>query len=239
MLTVRRPRQPSPAAAEDPSSDPFLVSRPTGKPPRRRHPSSTTQPLSIPPAPAPAPTPTKPLSRSVPLPRHRPTKRTLLPPFEFPICDDLTDAGDLSDAAPTTPTRTRTKRPANPKSLPQFTPTPTKHVRPQRNHRRAPSDSLMVFHMSSDESGPESSGPSSSRSTSDDEALRTLLKNLAVQRKDIMKTPPPQRQREREAALEQQALQQQGQQGQGQAYFASSLFQNSPSPDELPDPMLF
>ncbi|KAG5650854.1 hypothetical protein H0H81_010752 [Sphagnurus paluster] len=227
-LSARRQphRQPSPPSQTEGQqiSDPFLVSppptlqtRPSGKLARRRQPQpqsqTPTQPLSIP---VKQQQQSKPVSRSVPLPRHRPAKRTLLPAFDFPICDDMTDAGDLSDAdhtppSPATPTRRRNHGFARQQQRPP--PPPSSANRP-RNHRRAPSDSGMVFHMSSDESGPENS-------TSDSEDLRNLLKSLSVSRKG-MHTPPP---AVRENLFEQQAA----------GYFASSVFQNSPSPEELPD----
>ncbi|KAF5379030.1 hypothetical protein D9615_006013 [Tricholomella constricta] len=264
-LSARRPahRQSSPPLqAEDPlnstptksnhvlvsNSDPFLVSatsptlstRPSGKLARRRQHQppqqlpNSTQPVSIPTL---NKQPPKPLSRSVPLPRHRPARRTfnpnpsgLLPAFDFPICDDMTDAGDLSDVdhappSPVTPTLRRGHHGHTHSKPPPFMPpaVANKHTRPGRSHRRAPSDSGMLFHMSSDESGPESTA-------SEEELLRNILKDLAVNRKD-MKTPPPQAQME--TMYEAQA------QAQAHGYFASSVFQNSPSPEELPDPPLF
>ncbi|GLB42226.1 hypothetical protein LshimejAT787_1102410 [Lyophyllum shimeji] len=252
-------RQPSPPSqAEGPTtptkstristsnSDPFIVSvpsptlstRPSGKLARRRQPQPPlTQPVSIPSTTNKQPS--KPVSRSVPLPRHRPAKRSvnlnssttnttaanpsLLPPFDFPICDDMTEGGDISDAepSPVTPTRPRAPRHTHSKP-PAFVPPAVvnKHGRPGRNHKRAPSDSGMVFHMSSDESGPENSSNS-------EEELRALVRNMALARTG-MRTPPP---AQRERMYEAQA------QAQLQGYFASSVFQNSPSPEELPDPL--
>lgn len=208
-------RRTSPAVRPSPAQDPFLVpASPTRKSARKRQhqqqpataptpalvPSPST-PLSIPrskqphtPAPSNKPAAAL-LSRSAPLPKHAGRRHQLparLPARDFPICDDMTDAGDLSDAPPpTTPTRRRpnfTSRPAYPE--PQ---TPT---RPRRNHKRAPSDSGLVFHMSSDESGAE-----------DQTSRAEHNERLA----EFSRGMPP--------------------------YFASSMFQNSPSPDELPDPL--
>ncbi|KAF8069035.1 hypothetical protein FPV67DRAFT_1102404 [Lyophyllum atratum] len=255
-LSARRQvhRQSSPPSqAEGPStptkpnhnsisnSDPFLVSvqsptlssRPSGKLARRRQlQPPQTQPVSIPTTANNQSA--KPVSRSVPLPRHRPAKRTvnltnnsaLLPAFDFPICDDMTEAGDISDAdhappSPVTPTRPRAPRHIHSKPPPFMPPSvANKNGRPGRNHKRAPSDSGMVFNMSSDESGPESN------STADEE-LRALVRNMALARSG-MRTPPP---AQREGMYEAQA------QAQMQGYFASSVFQNSPSPEELPDPL--
>ncbi|KAF9457736.1 hypothetical protein BDZ94DRAFT_1313918 [Collybia nuda] len=164
-----------PSQAEAPQHDPFLLSsptlttRPTGKLARRRQqPQPTSKPIPVPQQQQQQqqqPPAKNPHSRSVPVPRPhappRPTparantlfspKSTLLP--AFPICDDMTDAGDLSDhdlSPPPTPTRPRTRRrPANP-----FGP-----------HKRAPSESTPitqptetgVFNMSSDEGSGEDS----------------------------------------------------------------------------------
>jgi len=242
-------RQPSPSQAEGPStppkqqpspdSDPFLVSaasptltRPSGKLARRRQQqqqinpippfvpnlAKLSQPVSIPQTPKPA----KPLSHSVPVPRirSRNPKVALLPPWDFPICDDMTEAGDFpasesnSRSSPVTPARRNPDSPtrAHPKP-PPFTP-PYVSIKRRvggRNHKRAPSDSGLVFNMSSDESGPESLADR-------DEELKNLLRGMSMATHLSPHTPPP-----REPLP--------------QGYFASSMFQNSPSPEDLPDPL--
>ncbi|KAG6836937.1 hypothetical protein H0H93_000827 [Arthromyces matolae] len=212
--TPRKDKQPrsTPSQAEG-NSDPFFVPKHTKK----------QAPISIP---FPSPSPQHQVARSVPLPQHRPAKRTaipkpLQPAFDFPICDDLSD--NESPSTPTRPpkqhrhTRTRSKRTPQPQQQqqqPQSSPVPSQRT---RNHKRAPSDSAMIFQMSSDESGPE---------TQSDE-LNALFTKMALARKN-MGTPPPAAERERmfEAMAQREV----------RGYFASSSFQNSPSPEDLPDP---
>ncbi|KAG6905413.1 hypothetical protein DXG01_002888 [Tephrocybe rancida] len=168
--------------------------------------------------------------RRLPLPHYRPAK-TLLPAFEFPVCDDLSDT---DDAAPPTPYR---------RSRPRCRPAPTlPTTTPHPQGKRAPSDSGMIFAMSSDESGSEHP-PSRAHSNGykaqvqPSAELNALFANLALARTG-MRTPPPQA---REAMYEAMARREvngyTGGRGTGQVYFASSSFQNSPSPEELPDPL--
>lgn len=145
----------------------------------------------------------------------------------FPICDDLTEAGDLSeqeysppptqspalrgmrydDGPRTAPLTSSTV--AFPFSLPP-SPLAKKGV---RRHLRSPSDG--IFNMSSDEDRtPRGEHP---------EAYRDLLgldRRGSAASIDLL-TP--------EALLEGDAALVAG-------YFASSTFQNSPSPEELPPP---
>ncbi|KAG6901762.1 hypothetical protein C0995_008238 [Termitomyces sp. Mi166 len=206
----------TPSQAEGPS-DPFLLpphSNSKPRNPRRR------QPISIPVPSAPFQPPT---ARSAPLPHHRPAKRTvapepLLPAFNFPVCDDMSD-NDLSSDAPPPVTPTRPKqhhhRPSPPQHPQPVSPAPASKHRP-RNHKRAPSDSGMVFNMSSDESGPEAAS----------DEINALFRKMALARKGMRTPPPAQRERMYEAMAQREV----------QGYFASSSFQNSPSPEELPDP---
>ncbi|KAG6906033.1 hypothetical protein DXG01_016210 [Tephrocybe rancida] len=86
------------------------------------------------------------------LPHHRPAN-TLLPAFEFPACDDLSDT---DNAAPPTPIRRRRPRRRPAPTLPPVTSTaPQPQSKRARNHKRAPSDSGMPFSMSSDDSSSE------------------------------------------------------------------------------------
>ncbi|KAG6875603.1 hypothetical protein C0992_003118 [Termitomyces sp. T32_za158] len=206
----------TPSQAEGPS-DPFLIPSHSSKPRNNRK----RQPVSIP-VQLPSPPSQPPAARSVPLPRHRPAKRNvapepLLPAFNFPICDDMSDNDNTFDApAPVTPTRPKQQQHRS--SLPhkpQPSPAQVNKSRP-RNHKRAPSDSGMVFHMSSDESGPE---------TASDE-VNALFNKLSLARKSMTTPPPAQRERMYEAMAQREV----------RGYFASSSFQNSPSPEELPDP---
>ncbi|KAG6828561.1 hypothetical protein H0H92_007545 [Tricholoma furcatifolium] len=234
LLTLSHPPTPKdqhiPASQAEGTNDPFLNNK-------HRQPRKRNQPINIP---APQPTPSQPAARSVPLPSHRPAKRNvvpdLLPAFNFPICDDLSD-----NEQPSTPTRPKQRSAPKHKqhSVASFPvaplssfPTPPHssihtpasaphHRRRPRNHKRAPSDSGMVFHMSSDESGSEAV-------PNDD--LNALFKNLTMSRAALRTPPPP---AQREAMYEAMA------QREVRGYFASSSFQNSPSPEDLPDPLLF
>jgi len=221
------------------ASDPFLVSasvssptistRPTGKLAKRRQQHQqtlSTVPQSILNSPTVAKTNAKadraqpvvipasstkdvakPISRSVPLPKHTRHRKaeSLLPAWDFPICDDSTESINATEnsstapsfSEPVTPPRRRGPKPA-------ASPNSARKQRP-RNHKRAPSDSGMVFNMSSDESGSENSR---------DEDLMAILNGMKMARQVAPSTP-----------------------GQAAGFFASSMFQNSPSPDELPVPM--
>ncbi|KAG6852029.1 hypothetical protein C0991_003777 [Blastosporella zonata] len=227
------PSRSTPSQAEGPS-DPFAFPSPSSPKPRQQQ--QRRRPIPITTVPTLAQRPPPQAARSVPLPHHRPAKHTrtvapapatLLPPFDFPICDDLSDH---DDPRPTTPTRRRPHKPTHPTN----SNTSVKRPNPRaRNHKRAPSDSGMVFNMSSDESGPENN-------TMPDE-LNALFLNLALTRRG-MGTPP--RSARNEAMYEAMAQREvsgytggRGAQGHAYGYFASSSFQNSPSPEELPDPL--
>ncbi|KAK7047425.1 hypothetical protein VNI00_006656 [Paramarasmius palmivorus] len=222
---------------------PTLASRPSGKLARRRQPSS----VPFNPAPAPASTPAKAipvprrnnpsnsvLSRSAPtsdyVPHRMPVKASSEPPDVFPICDDISEAGADSDAEdmspPSTPTRTRQSArflyddgprtapiTASTKSFPfnNASPIPVP-ARKARKHARVPSEG--VFAMSSDEEA-------STGGVGSDE-LKALFALLPRRRPTVSLSDD---ERERAAAAAAAA-----------AYFASSNFQNSPSPEDLPPP---
>ena len=205
------------------------------------------------------------ISRSDPLPSHtrqRPRPISALPSTyqHFPICDDMNDVADF--VAPTTPppltrhhydngpqtapisSRTPGAFPFNTMGL-SSSPPPLASKRGNRKHRRTPSEG--VFHMSSDED--LSSGPGGTILNPNVQALFSLA-NTFVPSSQTSQSPfstpiraiPPfkrdsaspsyfslahEKQSEREAAEK------------VTGYFASSMFQNSPSPEELPDPLLF
>jgi len=161
----------------------------------------------------------------------------------FPVCDDSADqANDSDDTPPTTPIResvsvppkrvTQAWRPADgfenaPRTAPLSStvgfpfvppspaPTPTPAQR-RRNHRRAPSEG--VFHMSMDE---DSSSSSSDVFTSYERdpvvvSRRRVTKELLQARANAIHGT---------ASSAPQV-----------GFFAGSMFQNSPSPEELPPP---
>ncbi|KAJ3797133.1 hypothetical protein GGU11DRAFT_95794 [Lentinula aff. detonsa] len=217
-----------------PASIPTLASRPSGKLARRRHnvaPSNATSKAI--PVPRNFSSSTPNLSRSEP---RDSSLRTLKvnPVFKngvFPICDDLTDteydSGDDS-TPPATPTRSRAARFTlglgnGPRTAPitasastfpfavSSTPSPA-GKKSFRTHFRGPSEG--VFAMSSDEES------STYRAAGRHEIDLKALLGLAAQRLPLSEESD----QEREAAAA------------AAAYFASSNFQNSPSPDELPPP---
>lgn len=248
--TSKHRQPPEPPAS---LSDPFLVtSTPSGKLARRRHNPSPKQPQPQPQH--------KPFSLPLPLPRQRPTKQRSNVIPDFPICDDMTEVGDLSDlpSPPRTPTRPR--NPISPStytrgaSSPAFTPPAVLSAAgnrgpSSRSHRRAPSEGG-VFHMSSDEgSASEESLSTFSRPVDTKAFLDSITKNRRSSAKPRSSPPKSHRQglsssapftssfamhtpvrKEKERQLEAQAQQ--------AGYFASSSFQNSPSPEDLPDPLL-
>ncbi|KAL0565036.1 hypothetical protein V5O48_016995 [Marasmius crinis-equi] len=220
---------------------PTLASRPSGKLAKRRQ--SNTGPQNA--APTPASTPAKAIpvprrhnsanhvSRSAPGPNHIPyrsiIKASSEPPDVFPICDDVSEAGDHADnedlvTPPRTPTPSgRAARllygfddgprtapiTASTKAFP-FNGSPTPAKRGKR-HARVPSEG--VFAMSSDEEA-STAGTNAAE-------IKALFGLLPRRRPAVSLTDS---EREREAAAA------------AAAYFASSNFQNSPSPDELPPP---
>ena len=205
------------------------------------------------------------ISRSDPLPSHfrqrpRPISARTSTLQHFPICDDMNDTAD--SIVPTTPPATHRRHydnglqtapisarapgafPFNPMGPPS-PPSPVATKRGNRKHRRTPSEG--VFHMSSDEDMSSGSGgivlnpnvqalfglvnsskPSSNMSTS---TFSTPLRSIPPYRRDS--TSPSNRSLSKEKQLEREDAEK------AAGYFASSMFQNSPSPDELPNPLLF
>jgi len=195
------------------------------------------------------------ISRSDSLPSHihrRLHSISALPStfHQFPICDDMNDAADLG--APTTPPSARRDHVNNPQTAPissrtsgafpfdlmgpsSPTPLPSK-----RKHRSTPSED--VFHMSSDED--LSSGSDGTILNPNVQALFGLVNTFKPSSKMLpsaFSTPvraiPPFK---RDSAPSYASLQSKSEAPEKAAgYFASSMFQNSPSPEELPDPPIF
>ena len=205
------------------------------------------------------------ISRSDPLPSHirqRPRPISAFPSTfhqHFPICDDMNDVADFG--APTTPPPTRRHHdnglqtapissctpgafPFNTMGLPS-TPPPLASKRGNRMHRRTPSEG--VFHMSSDED--VSSGPAGTILNPNVQALFGLVNTFEPSSKmspsafstPIRAIPPFKRDSTSPSHFslsnEKQSEPEAAEKAAG--YFASSMFQNSPSPEELPDPLLF
>ncbi|KAI0250704.1 hypothetical protein BJV78DRAFT_549066 [Lactifluus subvellereus] len=219
----------NPARAKPPvHPTPKLAPRPSGKLARRRQ--NVTDVLST-------PTPSKAMSvprphgqlptwQSRPLPVSR-SVPTLSAMDVFPICDDLTDAEDDDVFAPSTPVRVggghvtwqpslvyddgpRTAPLTNPRSSFPFNPKPptfTPTPERKRQHARSPSEGVFNLSMDEDSSSSSLSDPSGERKAKDDIPPRRRIASAAS-------TPM----------------------GSKRDFWASSKFQNSPSPDVLPAP---
>ncbi|KAK0458917.1 uncharacterized protein EV420DRAFT_338402 [Desarmillaria tabescens] len=206
---------------------PTLASHPSGKLARRRQTQAASS-FSTPPARA-IPVPQRPnsipptLSRSLPA---RPFKGKTTPDTSnwkpFPICDDSTEVGSIFDdySPPMTPTRQRPSRSKRYDDGPRTAPLTTSVAtfpfnlspnpsapRKNRRHVRTPSDG--VFHMSDEDV--------SSQSISEDSSSSDEMP--AGPKRKALRAPRP--------GMTQQEI---------EGYFASSTFQNSPSPEELPPP---
>jgi hypothetical protein len=158
------------------------------------------------------------------------------PRAKFPVCDDMTDAGDSSDletpppvTPPATPMRKQTFD--NSRTAPANKPTvgfpfncpspPASGQKKGRKHRRSPSEGVFNMSLSSDEDVAGSG-----------QALLSFARSRAQQKPPA--TPSPSFSRATSAPFLE------GVRGEKPAnFYASSIFQNSPSPDELPDPSSF
>jgi hypothetical protein len=221
---------PTPTKANPPvRPGPKIASRPAGKLARRRQnirdtPSSPTpaKALAVPRPHGQLPTwDSRPMNLSRSVPSLSTIKSDEVARDEFPVCDDLTDAEDDDVFAPSTPVRSkgpsvvyddgpRTAPLTNPRSgfLFDSKPTPTHTPERKREHARFPSDG--VFNLSMDE---DSSFFSPS--------------NASGELNDKADFPLPRR---RIASAASTPL------GLKRDFWASSKFQNSPSPDVLPIP---
>ncbi|KAI0631289.1 hypothetical protein C8Q77DRAFT_199577 [Trametes polyzona] len=251
------PLQPRKAMATPPK----LASQPSGKLARRRQVSAQVLDSPTPkllsrrkekPARAPRNGENIPLqpafaSSTRPPARRASTDLTMSRIHSFPICDDSSDFGDDSDVTPpTTPIREVATVPAKgtwqqdafrledaPRSAPLAstfgfpfvgqtpcsTPTPAQR---RRNHRRVPSEG--VFAMSTDEESPSSS-------TSD------LFDTLPAHRRTPVSIPRQRCQTDPFGGSSPAAAERNTSSSAPVAgYFAGSVFQNSPSPDDLPAP---
>ncbi|KAF8637920.1 hypothetical protein AX17_002541 [Amanita inopinata Kibby_2008] len=248
--------------------EPTLTNKPSGKLPRHRQSQAVFTAGRVPSTPTASPVSSKAipvpnanrvhvpnLSHSDPvlshMPLHRIARRSSTAGSVawdvFPICDDMTDAGDLSDngrSPPVTPTRGKPRREFNtgPRTAPlagafSFAPLSApqnKSRAAERRHKRSPSEG--VFNMSSDE---DSSGltlnPSVlalfqlARSPAPGKKLHALPYKVAAPK--FARDTAPAAMQTKERQYEKEAAEKVA------GYFASSSFQNSPSPEELPDPL--
>ncbi|KDR80323.1 hypothetical protein GALMADRAFT_208439 [Galerina marginata CBS 339.88] len=238
-----------------------LASKPSGKLARRRQqqPQFSTPSKAIPVPNSQRINPSN-LSRSDPLPsRMRPVPRRSATYQDFPVCDDMTEVADndYTLSPPPTPRRPTTNV-SGPQTAPLSsrtpgafpfiqmdlsTPPPSTTKRGNRRHQRVPSEG--VFNMSSDEDVSTGPGGLVFNANANVQAIlgmnlnkRSSLPSFSTPR-PARAASAPQRSREsspsydslsREKQLEREANEKAG-------YFASSMFQNSPSPEELPDPL--
>ena len=193
------------------------------------------------------------ISRSDPLRSHirrRPHPISALSSTSqnFPICDDMNGPAGLNGPSTPPPTRrdhhnlqsapipSRTSGafPFNTIAIPS-SPSP---LTSKRNHRRTSSEG--VFHMSSDEDF--SSGPDGTSLNPNVRALFGLVNapkpiSQTLPSTPIRAIPPSKRHSASPSYGSSQSKCEVSEKAAG--YFASSMFQNSPSPEELPDPPIF
>ncbi|KAJ7204751.1 hypothetical protein GGX14DRAFT_646109 [Mycena pura] len=220
----------APSRRRQPSPDPFKAAPAPAPPPSKRR----QMPIPVPSRQAPANDHPL-LSRSDPvlshMPRRKPQRANTLDPYgQFPICDDMTDAGsrpstptprsrpELRLSEPRTPTR-RSRLPEPPLTAPisgatsasfpfPSTSTSTPSSSPQR--RPAVAAARRAKHLSEGVMLPISFFPA-------DDSPLLARRSRSSDRDDA------------HAPVDPSAL--------PDGYFASSMFQNSPSPDELPPPL--
>ncbi|PPQ86616.1 hypothetical protein CVT25_006800, partial [Psilocybe cyanescens] len=244
---------------DSPPPSPTLTSKPSGKLAIRRQqqtPPATPSAAQSKAIPVPVSQRSKQfnISHSDPAPSHmrpRPVPKRSSTYQDFPVCNDLNDAADKPYALspPATPRRPTGGNRSITSARVSLGLTfnladPITPVRGQRRHQRVPSEG--VFNMSSDEE--VSSGPGGVVLNPNVQALFASANKRASLPATAYATPgfaraataTPLRSRDsspsygsfsREQQLEQQAQEKAG-------FFASSMFQNSPSPEELPDPLL-
>ncbi|KAI0754296.1 hypothetical protein C8Q80DRAFT_1094701 [Daedaleopsis nitida] len=263
-FTDDAPAQDQKTAGKAFCSPPKLASQPSGKLARRRQ--ASTQLLDSPtPKVSPRRKLGKaahgetraPLAAAFDLKARPPVRRastdlTMIRWDSFPICDDSSECGDDSDVTPpTTPLREVASVPAKtgvrgtwqqenfvlddaPRTAPLSsaygfplvgnspcsTPTPAQR---RRNHRRVPSEG--VFAMSSDEAS-----PSSSVTDLLEQAQFKRHSPVAIPRQRCFTSPAG------SPSLDVVPFTSSSAPPAVAGYFAGSVFQNSPSPDELPAP---
>lgn len=241
--TAQVPVHPAPSQAEVPVISPNLfdpfsstspppsptLARPSGRLARRRQQhqqSESPSPAQARAIPAAKPLHYPALSRSDPLPSHM--RRA------FPVCDELTAERSEPPSAPATPTRpSHAHAHAPPRTAPLTARPPfgfpfakgdvssPPRTTLKRHHRRVPSEG--VFAMSSDED--VSSGPGG-----------VVLNRMLFAPLPVTPRAAVGGARSVDAGTVLTAEQRTAREKAG--YFASSMFQNSPSPEELPDPLL-
>ncbi|KAJ7461796.1 hypothetical protein B0H11DRAFT_2056074 [Mycena galericulata] len=221
----------TPSRRRQPSPDPFKAAP---APPKRRQ-----LPIPVPPKLAPANITL--LSRSDPvlshMPRRKPQRASTLDSDAFPICDDMTEAGSRpsspeshSHSPPATPTRTR------PDLHLDEPHTPTRRTRIPEGPRTAP--------LSSASAAPASFFPFPITSTPNSSPKRrpaTAARRAKHLSEGINLFPPEDPEMHAFIASLSKRRSRSSDRADDSAlpdgYFASSMFQNSPNPEELPPPL--
>lgn len=167
---------------------------------------------------------------------------------EFPICDDMSEIAD-DDDDPSTPVARRLyegaplQAPPSTSILKFSSPSPQAKKNGDRfqnkRHRRTPSDGG-VFHMSSDEE--VSSGPGglvlNGNFNPNVRALSRPFNSSAGKTIEMNMSTPTRAATNFRVVVGEGPSMNMSTSVDKATFFASSLFQNSPSPDELPDPLL-
>ncbi|KAF7316509.1 hypothetical protein MIND_00170100 [Mycena indigotica] len=221
----RHPHQRSsshaaPSRRHQPSPDPFKAATPpvVAPPPNKRR-----QPIPVPQRKETTPPPAE-VSRSDPILSHMPRRKPQRSATHdvFPICDDMTEAG----SRPTTPTpRTPRIRPELRLNEPRTPPRRSRLPEPPLTAPISSGATLSSFPF------PTTSPPNSSPKHRPAMAARRtkhLSEGVLIPISFLQDSPLP-------AARRSQSTERQDPDDDG--YFASSQFQNSPSPDELPPPL--
>ncbi|KAJ7359071.1 hypothetical protein DFH08DRAFT_952250 [Mycena albidolilacea] len=246
----------APARRRQPSPDPFAPQPSAAPPPstnKRRH--NATNPIPVP-ASKSAHAPS--LSHSDPvlshMPRRRQPQRTTtldsasFTPYEFPICDDTaTDAGSRpSTPSPPSPTTARRPKPALHLSDPR---TPTRKIRLPDPPRTAPLSSIspgsFPFPPTANTTNGGTPSPPSPKRRADRRAkhlsegvvLPPLFPFVFPRGEQDFAQAALESSQRRSQSSEREAPNANGNGMIGNGLFASSMFQNSPSPEELPPPL--
>ncbi|KAJ6495353.1 hypothetical protein C8R45DRAFT_1094994 [Mycena sanguinolenta] len=245
----RSASQAAPARRRQPSPDPFASAAPPPNHNKRRHPNATN-PIPVPP---PLPVHAQNLSRSDPVLSHMPRRRqpqrtttldsaTFAPASsafdEFPICDDMTEAGSRpSTPSPPSPTTARRPKPALHLSEPR---TPTRKSRLPDPPRTAPLSNISPGSFPFPPAAPATTpSPHASPKRRADRRAKHLSEGVALPTLFPF-VFPKEEQDFSHATLEPRSRSTERHSSEPpnpNTKFASSMFQNSPSPEELPPPL--
>ncbi|KAJ7485585.1 hypothetical protein FB451DRAFT_1392319 [Mycena latifolia] len=234
----RSASQAAPSRRRQPSPDPFKASpNPSPAPPKQPR---QQQPIPVRPKLAPNPSAGA-LSSSDPVLSHMPRRRLPLPQRSatldsdaFPICDDMTDAGASRPGTPTPAAAAASARPRTPPSTKRERPALTLPAEPRTPPRRrlpepprtAPLAAPAAFFPFPVTTATGANTSPKRRPARAKHLSEGVLLPLLFPAEAAPVPPAPGRARSSERLR-----------AEAQALFASSMFQNSPSPEELPPPL--